>query len=209
MTAGADILASSANGVSPVTAAAAKSLPLLDVLLAPLSINRRDSTGRNALRLLVDDGASVEAIELTIAKGAALDARDQRSATPLHAALKAGELAAVTLIASAGADLYAKDADGETPVSIAIAKGPDSLQALLAMPKSSALATLVSTQTRIKSADPLGNGLLAYAAMAGNGQAVDSLLAMGADKTARNIFGESAAEVAQKRGNDAIAAKLK
>ena len=207
--AGGDILAVDASGVSPVPAAAAKSLPLLDVLLAPIAINRKDSEGRNALRVLVDASASVEAIELTIAKGAALDSRDRRSTTPLHAALTVGELPAVTLLASAGADLYAKDADGETPASLAIAKGGASLKALLAMPLSSALPSLVSTASRIKSLDPLGNGLLSYAALAGNEAAVDSLLAMGADKTLRNIFGETPSEVAAKRGNEALAAKLK
>jgi ankyrin repeat protein len=157
----------------------------------------------------VDGGASTEAIELAIAKGSSIDARGTKATTALEAALRSGNFPAVTLLASAGADLYARDADGETPASLALAGPPEALAALLALPAASALPSLVSLMDRIKGADPLGNGLLAYAALAGNEAAVDKLLAMGADRAQRNILGENAADIAKKRGFIALATKLR
>ena len=68
-----------------------------------------------------------------------------------------------------------------------MASGVDALKALV-------------TAAGIAAKDKQGNGWLHYAAMSANADAATWLLAAGADKTAKNISGETAYDVALKRG---------
>lgn len=193
---GASILAKDSEGESPLGLAARKSLSLLEALLTPATINSADAEGRAPLRLLVDFRPSVEVVELALAKGSAVDARDKDSRTALHVALGTGNLAVAARLAAAGADLFARSRDGDSPVSLAVALGSDALKALLG-------------GNRIKTLDALGSSPLHYAAQAGKAEAVAWLLTAGVDKGGRNILGESAADLAEKRGFADLAAKLK
>jgi ankyrin repeat protein len=202
--AGASILALDAEGQSPLSLAAKRGLPALDAILGPTNINAADSNGRSVLRLLVDGGATVQVAALALTKGAFPDARDGDSNTALHAALKAGNLAVAASLAAAGADIYATNRNGETPVSIAIgannangaSAGLDALKAILAGPQ-------------LKLQDATGATALHYAARVGANDAAAWLLEAGVDKNQRNILGETAADVAEKRGYADLAAKLK
>ena len=62
---------------------------------------------------------------------------------------------------------------------------------------------------RAKNLDPMGQSLLHYAARAGKPQIADWLLSEGVDKSTRNILGETAADIAEKRGFAELAAKLR
>jgi ankyrin repeat protein len=74
--------------------------------------------------------------------------------------------------------------------------GTDSLKALV-------------TAAGIAAKDKLGNGWLHYAALAGNADAATWLLAAGADRAAKNISGETASDIAAKRGKTDLAGLLK
>lgn len=193
---GASIVALDASGSSPLSIAAARSLSLLDLLLGPSTVNKADSEGRAPLRLLVDLKAAPEALDLALSKGALPDARDRYSDTALLAALRAGRLDAAGKLAQAGADLFASNKDGDSPASLAVSQGAEALKALLGT-------------ERVNAADPAGDRLLHYAARAGKAEAAAWLLAAGADKTARNLLGETAADLAAKRGYADLAASLK
>ncbi|MFZ4616095.1 MAG: ankyrin repeat domain-containing protein [Rectinemataceae bacterium] len=206
---GSDILANDATGRNPVQAAALQGLAFLDIILTPATVNRKDSDGFSPLRILVEKGAGAEAVERAIIRGAVIDIRDVGSTTALHAAIKAGNLPIITLLATAGADLFVRASDGETPASLALSRGQATLVALLSNPVATAITSTVSPAARLKSVDPLGNTLLIYAALAGNDEGVDKLLSLGADKTMRNIFGETAADIARRKGFTALATKLK
>jgi ankyrin repeat protein len=125
-----------------------------------------------------------------------VDARDRFSATALHAALRAGNLDLAARLARAGADPFARDREGDTPASLAMARGQEATTALAGAAGLGAL-------------DFLGNGFLHYAAFAGDAQAAALLLSLGADRGARNISGETASDVAAKRGKAELAAMLK
>jgi uncharacterized protein len=194
--AGAAIMARDAEGDSPLTIALKKNPALLKLILTQADVNAADPDGKTPLRTMVDSGAAPELIDLAAATGARLDARDRFSATSLHAAVRAGNRDMAAALARAGADVFARDKDGDTPVSLAMAAGTDALKALV-------------TAAGIAAKDKQGNGWLHYAAMSANAEAASWLLAAGADKTAKNISGETAYDVAQKRGKTDLAGLLK
>jgi ankyrin repeat protein len=193
---GASILARDAAGDSPLSLAAKRGTGAIDIVLTSANANSADADGKAALRALVELKPAPEAVDLAVARGAVIDARDANSDTALHAALRTGNLAVAAKLAAAGSDLFSKNRNGETPMSLAILAGPEALKAIIG-------------GTRIKVLDSLGASPLHYAAQLGKAEAVDWLIAAGVDKNQRNILGESAADIAEKRGYAEIAAKLK
>lgn len=215
--AGADIMARDAEGESPLTTALRRSPATLRILLTKGTINQADPEGRTPLRIIVEArsagglapaqaatasssagtaGPPADSLELAMATGAKLDARDRFSATSLHAALRAGNKEDAARLAKAGAYVFARDKDGETPASIAIAAGLDTLKAMV-------------TATGIAAKDSQGNGWLHYDAVLANMDAAKWLLDGGIDRSAKNISGESAYDIALKRGKADFAAMVK
>jgi hypothetical protein len=194
--AGAAIMARDSDGDSPLTIALKKNPGLLKLLLTQAGVNSADPDGKTPLRILVEAGAGPDFLNLAIATGARPDVRDRFSATSLHAALRSGNRDQAAALAKAGADVFARDKDGETPVSLAMAAGTDTLKALV-------------TAAGIAAKDKLGNGWLHYAALSANAEAASWLLAAGADRSAKNISGETASDIAQKRGKADLAGLLK
>ena len=200
--AGADIMARDADGDSPLTVAIKRNPAVLQFLLTQANVNRADPDGKAPLRVIVETkpaGSSapgLDSLDLAIATGARLDDRDRFAATSLHAALRAGDKVTASVLVKAGADVFARDKDGETPASLAIAAGIDTLKTLV-------------TAGGIAAKDKQGTGWLQYAAIAANADAASWLLAAGADRTAKNISGETAYDLALKRGKADLAALLK
>ena len=194
--AGADIMARNSDGDSPFTMALKRRPALFRLLLNQANVNRADPEGRSPLRVMVDSNAQPELVELALASGARIDARDRNSATSLHAAVRSGNRDIAAALARAGADAFARDKDGDSPVSLGIAAGADMLKALV-------------TATGVAAKDKLGNTWLHYAAMAANAEAASWLITAGADRAAKNISGETASDVAHKRGKSDLAELLK
>jgi hypothetical protein len=200
--AGADIMARDGEGDSPLTVAIVRDPALLKVILTEANVNKADPDGRTPLRIIVESkpaGASSptpESLDLAIATGAWLDARDRFSGTSLHAALRAGDRETATRLAKAGADVFARDKAGETPVSLAMAAGIETFKALV-------------TAAGMTVKDRQGNGWLHYAAIAANTDAAAWLLTAGADRTAKNISGETPYDIAMKRAQTELTVLLK
>ena len=206
--AGADIMARDGEGESPLTTAIKRSPAMLKLLLTKETINLADPDGRTALRIIVESRPAAvtataastppapDSLGLAIASGAKLDARDRFSATSLHAALRAGDRENAARLAKAGADLFARDKDGETPASLALSSSLDTLKSLVGA-------------AGVLAKDRQGNGWLHYDAVLANAEAAKWLLDAGADRSALNISGESAYDVALKRGKTNFAALIK
>ena len=99
-------------------------LPLLRSLVSDGGVtacNARDEICRTPLHFAVDRG-QVEAAEVLVAAGAAVDAQDESGSTPLAYAVVCEHEAVISLLLKAGADVNLADRDGETPLSAASGK---------------------------------------------------------------------------------------
>jgi ankyrin repeat protein len=189
---GANILARNAAGDSPLLASLKKGQAVLRDILGSSSMDKADADGKTPLRILVEARAPEDMLKLTIAQGADSSSRDKFADTPLHAALYQKDYVTAGLLLSAKADPFAPNYQGVTPIALV-------LQDITAL-KDFAQAAGIST------ADSLGETFLHYAVRAGNADAVKMLLDLGADRDAKNVSGESAKDVAQAKGNQAILA---
>ncbi|XP_045782017.1 poly [ADP-ribose] polymerase tankyrase [Maniola jurtina] len=93
-------------------------------LITPQTVNARDTAGRKSTPLHFAAGyGRREVVELLIAGGAALQARDEGGLQPLHNACSFGHADVVRALLAAGAPPAARDNWGYTPLHEAAAKG--------------------------------------------------------------------------------------
>ncbi|MFA5853006.1 MAG: ankyrin repeat domain-containing protein [Spirochaetales bacterium] len=177
-----DILAKNAAGEYPLLASLKKGQAVLREILGNASMDKADSEGKTPLRLLVETRAPADMLNLALSSGADPSSRDRFANTPLHAALTQKDSATASLLLVAHADPFAPNYQGITPTALALAD--------TGLLKDFVLAA------GLGSADILGEGFLHYAVRAGKADAVKLLLDLGADKTAKNISGETALDVA-------------
>ncbi len=191
---GASIHARDASGESPLSYAARKSIPLLKTLLDKRTVLSSGSDGHSVLRVIVDARPQAELVRLALDAGAPPGDRDASGRSPLHAAIAAGHVDIAGMLVEAGSDRFARDSLGATPASMAFAAGDAMIGAVFGAEPSVP--------------DYLGETALHYAAAAGLERAVQSLLALGADRSLRNAAGELPRDVALRRGHAAVAALL-
>jgi CDP-diacylglycerol--serine O-phosphatidyltransferase len=86
--------------------------------------------GRNLLMVAIEE-TNLPAMELLAARGAALDARDERGATALALACETGFQEAVEVLLASGADANLADASGMTALDIAEEHGNHDIASLL------------------------------------------------------------------------------
>jgi len=187
-----DILAKNAAGEYPLLASLKKGQAVLREILGNASMDKADSEGKTPLRLLVETRAPADMLNLALSSGADPSSRDRFANTPLHAALTQKDSATASLLLVAHADPFAPNYQGITPTALALAD--------TGLLKDFVLAA------GLGSADILGEGFLHYAVRAGKADAVKLLLDLGADKTAKNISGETALDVAKTKGDATILA---
>ena len=192
--AGSSILARDATGESPLGYALKKGGAILKAVLDDKTARSLDADGHSVLRVIVDTKPLVELVELALASGASPDDRDALGRSPLFIAVSKGHLDLVELLYAAGADPFARDVAGETPAALALAAGDDAIRAMFGKDPDAA--------------DYLGETALHHAAAAGLIKAAQSMLALGADTTLVNAAGETAAEVATRRGHADLAVIL-
>ena len=87
--------------------------------------------GHQTLLLLAVEETNLPAVELLVARGAALDLRDEHGATALSLAVEIGFQEAVEVLLSAGADPNVHDLSGMTPLDIAEEHGATDVAQLL------------------------------------------------------------------------------
>lgn len=193
---GADIHARNFAGETPLTLALNRGPEVLGALLGGDAVRSVDSDGRSVLRVILEAKPSPEFVDIALKAGAPTGDRDRMGATALHAAVSQAYSEIARRLVAGGADIFARDRDGNSPLSLAMAAGTD------------LLGSIVSA-SNVNSKDLLGNRPLHYAALAGNVQAAEYLLSLGADRTSRNSAGDSAADTAARRGFKELAEKIR
>lgn len=175
----------------------------------------------------------LEVVDALLAKGAAVDARDQWGANPLQQAASSGHVEVLRLLLRRGADLHTPYHDGRSVLNFAIRGGQlagvkalldagADLQSKQSVFTPLAFACFEGTTPMVKLLVQRGadveqtidyQGLqgatpLMLAAQAGKVKMIEALLAGGADPNRRDRRGRTAADYAQGKRAEAVRAAL-
>ncbi len=157
--------------------------------------NTRDAKGQPALSVALRGESLKAAKALWESPGIQIDARNNAEETPLMLAALKGEADAAAALLAHGA---AVQKDGWSPLHYAATGGNVAIVKLL-----------LSKGAPIEARSPNQTTPLMMAARYGSEDAVDALLAAGAERSLKNDQGMDAAAFATSAGRDKLAARLK
>jgi ankyrin repeat protein/truncated hemoglobin YjbI len=127
-------------------------------------------------------------VKVLLEYGASVDDRGRYGLTALHYAVRGGKLPLIKLLLERGADVNALGADGLTPL-LHLSKTRSKADPIPVM------ELLAASGAAVDARDETGGTLLMHFARRGNAEAVHRLLAHGADLSARNTRGKTAAQI--------------
>jgi ankyrin repeat protein/truncated hemoglobin YjbI len=130
----------------------------------------------------------VHRVRVLLDYGASIDDRGRYGLTALHYAVRGGKLPLIKLLLERGAQADALGADGLTPL-LHLSKTRSKADPIPVM------ELLAARGANVDARDETQGTLLMYFARRGNAEAVQWLLAHGADRNARNKSGKTAAEI--------------
>ncbi len=193
----ASIHSKNANGVSPFTLAIIANQGLATVLLTKDRIFQSDDNGNSPLHLLILEKASVDLIKKVAKLGIRVSDQDAQGKTAIRLAVEKNLLEQTQALSAIGSNFFTLAEDGQSALSLVLKKDLNWLKALF-------------LEGKIKAKDELGNTALHYAAYLGNEAQISYLLDAGAEKNARNVSGETPADLARrwkKTANEAVLLK--
>jgi ankyrin repeat protein len=194
------------------------------IVANPGLLKAKDRNGSTAL-LHAAAFAPISTVKLLLDKGADVNAKNRRSSTALHWAIR--DEAKVRLLLEHGANVNAKQADGRTPlytaaslanpdvivklllekgadVSIPTANGQTALMAVSGRGNTEAMRMILEKKADVHAKSGTGATALMGAAGSRNPEAVKLLLAKGADVNARTKKDETALAGAATAGVDEV-----
>ncbi len=118
---GAEVNASSRGGTPLHCALASRRVEITKLLVArgaDVALNN-GPCGRAPLHMAVREGSPMEIVKLLLENGADVNALDGNRATPLHEACWHRDRAMAAFLIERGAELEVKDIQGRTPLSVA------------------------------------------------------------------------------------------
>lgn len=173
----------------------------------PFSRDRKDRDNRTPLMLAAENGC-LEAVRLLVENGATVDAGKQEDErTPLLHAAEQGHADVVTYLLEKGADVKARTNQGDTPLILALRgaffpKGPDGKPG-------ETLEVLLKHGAEVNVAGEFGRTPLMWAVRQVDARLVWPLLLKGADPSARDKDGDTAITIAQELKLDYLTQLLK
>lgn len=180
--AGGNPMARDSYGRTPLSLAFRKSA---EAVMAVIGTNRNivDSDGNTPLHIAIAERSSAQTLQGLIDAKFPVNNRNRTGSTALLQAVRGGNAESARILLAANADPFASDTMGESPVS-------------LALTKDTAFIPLLADSAASRS-DTIGDGLLHYAARLADAETVKSLLSIpGIDRSAKNIAGETAYDIA-------------
>lgn len=177
------------------------------------NINARTAAGETALIWAARNGQVGMALMLVVEK-ASLDAQDPNGRTALFHASENGFYEIVRGLIDGGADVTIDDRDGKKPLDMAIKTGNADLVLLFEKPLLAILSRipaadmtrgLLASNVLLDDLDPTGNGVLHWAAGAGQANVAQAFLDAGADARVPNKDGLTPAAVAKAAGQSEMA----
>lgn len=169
---------------------------LVDALLEK-DKNVKDTDGNTALHIALLSKAPPSLVKHLIDWGLPLDAKNSKSYTPLSLAVEMKNAPVASVLLESGADPYANiDADSKCSVSIALENKDQKILG--------EIVKYAGDRTDIK-----GNGILHYAAKAGDAGIIGTLLSYGLSANVKNIYGDLPYTLAIRWKNAEAAAALK
>ncbi len=127
-------------------------------------------------------------VKVLLDYGASLDDRGRYGLTALHYAVRGGKLPVIRLLLERGASVNALDKDGLTPL-LHLSRTRSKADPIPVM------ELLAASGANLNARDETQGTLLMYFARQGKAEAVRWLVAHGADPSARNRSGKTAAEI--------------
>lgn len=166
----------------------------------------KNKAGERALLQAAQVG-SFEMAHVLLERGANIEARDEWGETPLYAAVDNGHVDVVRLLLESGAQLNIKNSWLETPLYRAVSSGYLKMVRLL-LQKGAQLTRKPELLEPLQIDTSLGFHIysgggseLHYAAFEGDLDALKILIDHGADPTRHDLKGDTALDVARKRGH--------
>lgn len=195
MQCGANVNTPNLEGATPLHVAATNNHCVMVELLIVhgASLETEDSYGWTPLMVAAAYGhASV--VKLLLQGGARVDHRDENEWSAVHCAATAGSVETLRLLAERGADIAALNQNRRTALSIASGLGYLDMVRYL----------VEERRLPLNEGDYQGWTPLMHAAALGQESVVDYLLNKGADATLKNMSGETARQLAEQRGQQAV-----
>jgi ankyrin repeat protein len=197
----ASIHAKNAIGMTPYKLALLKLVAsppsnVIPNLLTEDRISVPDDEGASPLHIAITENAPIDVIRYIVENKGRLTAVDYEGRTPLWLAVNRWDWDSAKVLIDAGADLFFAAGDGQCPAEIILSQGSEAINALF-------------TVKSINNRDLYANTVLHYAARTGNAEIVSLLMTLGADKTIKNITGETAADIAEHWNRDNLLSLLR
>jgi len=184
---GVSIHARNTRNRTPFQIALTDSQGTLPALLAGGRINSTDDFGNSPLHVAIQERIAAATLQIIVDGSSVIrrNAVDSNGRTPIRLAAELGAWDLAKVLADSGANPFMAAVDGRTAGEMALASGRVAMEA-------------VFSGEAIKARDPSGNTILHLAARIGNTATINTLLELGAEIDARNIGGESPADVAMR-----------
>ena len=192
--AGGNPLARDTYGNTPLSLAFAKDAAVIEAVLGT-DVNLADSDGNTPIHIAVESSITQKTLSVLLGLGYPADRRNRQGTTPLMLAVKDGKQTAAQILLESDADPFVTDNSGECALSFALKHNGEILNIIV--------------QNAGTKRDIAGETILHYAAREADTATIQRLLSMGIDKTAKNISGETAYDIAIRWKRPEAAALLK